>query len=246
MNTVHVRSRSPCPICIGADQQMRKRIALLEQDPVITIGELRPLLDGLRHHRPHLDLQRLQIRLGKREEPTYSQLIRDDFWFALDVKQGSNEADYEHWMVEELGTQGMSSALGFFFARVRNDSHFDKVTTIVMGDGTKPIKIDEITKILDEQYCNEYVPAMVRYLPRLLIDFPNVQHYCQADTYGPLAQLPLTFECSTPPEVYTFHPRPVTYLCSCRMIQPPIIIDSINRYYYGVSTSIVEGIKRMP
>ena len=110
-----------------------------------------------------------------------------------------------------------------------------------MGDATKPTKIDEITKIQDEQYCKEYVPQQVRFLPTIMIDFPNVQHYCQADAYGPLALLPRTFKCSTPPKIYTFHPRRVIHMCSCPMVMPPIIIGSTNRYYYGVPTTIVEG-----
>lgn len=220
---------------------MRKRIASLEKNAIISTGELTAFLAGLKRYGPHINLQRLQIRHGKREEPTYSQLLVDDFWFVLEVEEGIDELGPSLWTVFETGKQCAENATDILDARLNGVSRLDKVRTIIMGDAAKPAWVGEMVRINDAEYFNTAEHEMARLLPQILIDLPSVQHYCQSDVYGPLALIPLALKCSSPPTIFTHHPRPIMPMCYCPMVMPPIVIGCINRYYFGSPFTVIEG-----
>jgi hypothetical protein len=212
---------------------MKRRIASIEKHAVVTTGELTAFMAGLERYRSVIKTERLQIRHGRREEPTYTQLINDDFWFVLETKEGVKLSYLSQWTVFETGRGCMESAMDILDARIAGKNLLDTVWTIIRGDAANPAWVSDQLSSYDAQYCNTAGLDVVSLLPQILVDLPNVEDYCQSDVYGPLALTAFTLKCSTPPKIFTHHPRPIMPMCFCVRTMVPIIIGSINRYYLG-------------
>jgi hypothetical protein len=203
------------------------------------IKNLSSILVSLEHDNEMVKkIEHLDLYSGiQTEEPTYQELIVDDFWRFLANPPNNHDAFAYQKQVQinsDLATQ-LRAAI------IRERITFPMLRSVSLGGYGDFHWTSIAARRMEPTLLAGFGLDNFEGIPRYFLGHSTIEHLCQSVNYGPLALSALIYKPATPLKVYTYHVRYPPDACVCGQEVAPIIVGAINRYYFVNAFTVNES-----